>query len=110
MVLSLTFLLYFKYILAEKNYLYKKKLYLFHLQTVFPILDALDPNGYIMYRLVRDATRFVDGHHVKDLGALNRDLSRVTITLKKITFIITFEKFLTLLLYITITGYCYRLE
>jgi len=42
-------------------------------------LDALDPNGYIMYRLVRDATRFVDGHHVKDLGALNRDLSKVTI-------------------------------
>ncbi|EZA49791.1 hypothetical protein DMN91_003385 [Ooceraea biroi] len=47
--------------------------------TVFPILDALDPNGYIMYRLVRDATRFVDGHHVKDLGALNRDLSRVIV-------------------------------
>ncbi|XP_014479721.1 PREDICTED: mitochondrial import inner membrane translocase subunit TIM50-C isoform X1 [Dinoponera quadriceps] len=47
--------------------------------TVFPILDALDPNGYIMYRLVRDATRFVDGHHVKDLGALNRDLSKVIV-------------------------------
>lgn len=56
----------------------------FQLQTVFPILDALDPNGYIMYRLVRDATRFVDGHHVKDLGALNRDLSKVTtIALRK---------------------------
>jgi hypothetical protein len=47
------------------------------LQTVFPILDALDPNGYIMYRLVRDATHFVDGHHVKDLDCLNRDLSKV---------------------------------
>ncbi|EFN63881.1 Mitochondrial import inner membrane translocase subunit TIM50-C [Camponotus floridanus] len=47
--------------------------------TVFPILDALDPNGYIMFRLVRDATRFVDGHHVKDLGALNRDLSKVIV-------------------------------
>jgi len=32
-----------------------------------------------MYRLVRDATRFVDGHHVKDLTALNRDLSKVII-------------------------------
>jgi hypothetical protein len=32
-----------------------------------------------MYRLVRDATRFVDGHHVKDLTALNRDLSKVVI-------------------------------
>lgn len=32
-----------------------------------------------MYRLVRDATRFVDGHHVKDLDALNRDLSKVIV-------------------------------
>ncbi|KAK6644091.1 Mitochondrial import inner membrane translocase subunit TIM50-C [Polyplax serrata] len=47
--------------------------------TVFPILDALDPNGYIMYRLVRDATHFVDGHHVKDLSCLNRDLKKVIV-------------------------------
>ncbi|XP_034240821.1 mitochondrial import inner membrane translocase subunit TIM50-C-like isoform X1 [Thrips palmi] len=47
--------------------------------TVFPILDALDPNGYIMYRLVRDATNFVDGHHVKSLDHLNRDLSKVIV-------------------------------
>ncbi|XP_015110303.1 mitochondrial import inner membrane translocase subunit TIM50-C [Diachasma alloeum] len=47
--------------------------------TVFPILDSLDPQGYIMYRLVRDATRFIDGHHVKDLDALNRDLSKVIV-------------------------------
>ncbi|KAJ8686393.1 hypothetical protein QAD02_022187, partial [Eretmocerus hayati] len=47
--------------------------------TVFPILDALDPQGIIMYRLVRDATRFVDGHHVKDLDSLNRDLSKVIV-------------------------------
>ncbi|KAH8397782.1 hypothetical protein KR222_001402 [Zaprionus bogoriensis] len=47
--------------------------------TVFPILDALDPNGYIMYRLVRDATHFVDGHHVKNLDNLNRDLRRVIV-------------------------------
>ncbi|TDG40851.1 hypothetical protein AWZ03_012733 [Drosophila navojoa] len=47
--------------------------------TVFPILDALDPNGYIMYRLVRDATHFIDGHHVKNLDNLNRDLKRVIV-------------------------------
>lgn len=47
--------------------------------TVFPILDALDPKGYIMYRLVRDATHFVDGHHVKNLDNLNRDLSKVIV-------------------------------
>lgn len=32
-----------------------------------------------MFRLVRDATRFIDGHHVKDLDALNRDLSKVIV-------------------------------
>lgn len=47
--------------------------------NLFPILEALDPNGYIMYRLFRDATRFTDGHHVKDLSALNRDLSKVIV-------------------------------
>lgn len=70
------------YLLKRLFFRFEKKeshVYRFSLQTVFPILDALDPNGYIMYRLVRDATRFVDGHHVKDLGALNRDLSRVII-------------------------------
>ncbi|XP_064484537.1 mitochondrial import inner membrane translocase subunit TIM50-like [Ornithodoros turicata] len=45
--------------------------------TAYPILDTLDPQGYIMYRLFRDATRYMDGHHVKDLSCLNRDLSKV---------------------------------
>ncbi|RZF35551.1 hypothetical protein LSTR_LSTR016393 [Laodelphax striatellus] len=45
--------------------------------TVFPIIDGLDPNGYITYRLVRDSTDFVDGQHVKNLDCLNRDLSKV---------------------------------
>ncbi|KAG8227790.1 hypothetical protein J437_LFUL006424 [Ladona fulva] len=47
--------------------------------TAFPILDALDPNGYIAYRLVRDATRYVDGQHIKDLDCLNRDLDKVIV-------------------------------
>ncbi|KAH8235300.1 hypothetical protein KR032_012419 [Drosophila birchii] len=47
--------------------------------TVFPILEALDPKGYIMYRLVRDSTHFVEGHHVKNLDNLNRDLKRVVV-------------------------------
>lgn len=47
--------------------------------TVFPILDALDPKNYISYKLVRDATHFVDGNHVKSLGKLNRDLSKVIV-------------------------------
>merc|ERR1719264_655499 len=46
--------------------------------TFYPIVDGLDPeNQYIMYRLFRDATRYVDGHHTKDLFALNRDLKKV---------------------------------
>nr|XP_058953687.1 mitochondrial import inner membrane translocase subunit TIM50-like isoform X2 [Pocillopora verrucosa]XP_058953695.1 mitochondrial import inner membrane translocase subunit TIM50-like isoform X2 [Pocillopora verrucosa] len=42
-----------------------------------PVVDGLDPNGLIMYRLYRDATLYTDGTHVKDLSALNRDLSKV---------------------------------
>ncbi|KAJ8045780.1 Mitochondrial import inner membrane translocase subunit TIM50 [Holothuria leucospilota] len=45
--------------------------------TAFPLLDSLDPKGYIMYRLFRDATKYVNGHHIKDLSCLNRDMSRV---------------------------------
>lgn len=47
--------------------------------TVFPIIEALDPKNVISYKLVRDATHFIDGHHVKDLDRLNRDLSKVII-------------------------------
>lgn len=49
------------------------------LQTVFPIIDSLDPKQMISYRLVRDATEFVDGHHVKNLDCINRDLSKVIV-------------------------------
>ncbi|KAK3092998.1 hypothetical protein FSP39_009840, partial [Pinctada imbricata] len=42
-----------------------------------PLLNNLDPEGHIMYRLYRDATRYTNNIHVKDLSCLNRDLSRV---------------------------------
>ncbi|UXI15864.1 heat shock protein [Sarcoptes scabiei] len=45
--------------------------------TAFPLLNSLDPNGYIMYRLFRDSTRYEDGVHIKDLNRLNRDLKKV---------------------------------
>lgn len=45
--------------------------------TVFPIIEALDQKSLINYKLVRDATLFVDGVHVKDLDKLNRDLTKV---------------------------------
>ncbi|XP_070577920.1 mitochondrial import inner membrane translocase subunit TIM50-like [Ptychodera flava] len=47
--------------------------------TGYPLVDKLDPNGYITYRLFRDATRYMDGHHVKDLSSLNRELSKIII-------------------------------
>lgn len=47
--------------------------------TVFPLVEALDPKNIISYKLVRDATHFVDGHHVKSLDKLNRDLTKVNI-------------------------------
>ena len=34
-------------------------------QTAYPLIDSIDPQGFVMYRLFRDATRYVDGHHVK---------------------------------------------
>lgn len=61
---------------------------------MFPILDALDPNGYIMYRLVRDATNFVDGHHVKSLDHLNRDLTKVLCKYTPINFFKGFVAFM----------------
>ncbi|XP_056645786.1 mitochondrial import inner membrane translocase subunit TIM50-C-like [Diorhabda sublineata] len=45
--------------------------------TVFPLIDAIDPKNIIAYKLVRDATHFSGGHHVKSLDNLNRDLSKV---------------------------------
>lgn len=45
--------------------------------TAYPLIDSLDPNGYIMYRLFRDSTRYIDGQRIKDLNCLNRDLSKV---------------------------------
>ena len=45
--------------------------------TAFPIVDALDPNGFVTYRLFRESTRYVNGEHIKDLDCLNRDLSKV---------------------------------
>ncbi|XP_059148229.1 mitochondrial import inner membrane translocase subunit TIM50-like [Physella acuta] len=45
--------------------------------TADPLVNHLDPQGYIMYRLYRDATRYMEGHHVKDLSCLNRDMSRI---------------------------------
>ncbi|KAI8066568.1 HAD-like domain-containing protein [Gongronella butleri] len=44
-----------------------------------PILDKLDPYQYAMYKLFRDGTRYIDGHYVKDMSALNRDLSKVIV-------------------------------
>lgn len=34
-------------------------------QTAFPLIDSIDPQGFVMYRLFRDATHYMDGHHVK---------------------------------------------
>ncbi len=46
---------------------------------MFPIINQLNKNGLIPYTLFRDATDFKNGHHVKNLDWLNRDLSRVIV-------------------------------
>ncbi|XP_018598334.1 mitochondrial import inner membrane translocase subunit TIM50 isoform X2 [Scleropages formosus] len=47
--------------------------------TAYPLIDSIDPQGFVMYRLFRDATRYMDGHHVKDVSCLNRDTSKVIV-------------------------------
>ncbi|XP_053710146.1 mitochondrial import inner membrane translocase subunit TIM50 [Synchiropus splendidus] len=47
--------------------------------TAYPLIDSIDPQGFVMYRLFRDATRYMEGHHVKDVSCLNRDTSRVIV-------------------------------
>jgi import inner membrane translocase subunit TIM50 len=42
-----------------------------------PIINKLDPERAIPYRLYRQDTQYVDGKHVRDLSKLNRDLSQV---------------------------------
>lgn len=43
------------------------------------VLDMLDPCGRMSMRLYRDSCSVVDGLFLKDLGKLNRDLSRVVL-------------------------------
>ncbi|NWV05287.1 TIM50 translocase, partial [Ptilonorhynchus violaceus] len=50
-----------------------------HPQTAFPLIDSIDPHGFVSYRLFRDATRYMEGHHVKNISCLNRDPARVVV-------------------------------
>ena len=42
-------------------------------KSASPVVDGLDPNGLIMYRLYRDATLYTDGTHVKVRIQVDRD-------------------------------------
>jgi hypothetical protein len=44
---------------------------------VDPIMERLDPQHIIQYRLYRGETYYKDGKHLRDLSKLNRDLSKV---------------------------------
>ena len=44
-----------------------------------PLLDTLDPNRLIDYRLFREHCVFHRGHYVKDLSLINRELNRTII-------------------------------
>jgi RNA polymerase II subunit A small phosphatase-like protein len=44
-----------------------------------PLLDKLDPFNYITHRLFRESCVFHEGHFVKDLDLLNRELSQTII-------------------------------
>lgn len=44
-----------------------------------PLLDQLDPNRYISQRFFREDCVYHDGHYVKDLSLLNRDINSTII-------------------------------
>ncbi|XP_001949077.2 mitochondrial import inner membrane translocase subunit TIM50-C [Acyrthosiphon pisum] len=44
-----------------------------------PILDEIDPKGWIQYRLSRQCTEFRNGQLVKNIERINRDLSKVIV-------------------------------
>nr|CAD7204334.1 unnamed protein product [Timema douglasi]CAD7409299.1 unnamed protein product [Timema poppensis] len=47
--------------------------------VAFPVIDQLDPKGFVTYRLTRDVACQLGGRCVKDLRYLNRDLSTVIV-------------------------------
>ena len=44
-----------------------KSFSMLYFQSASPVVDGLDPEGYIMYRLFRDATKYEKGTHQKVL-------------------------------------------
>lgn len=42
-----------------------------------PVAACIDPYQYATYRLYREHTKLENGHYIKDLSTLNRDLSKV---------------------------------
>ncbi|KAL7634059.1 UNVERIFIED_CONTAM: hypothetical protein RMT77_015384 [Armadillidium vulgare] len=47
--------------------------------TAYPVIEQLDQNNFIWYKLFKDSTRYMDGKHLKDLNCLNRDLNKVIV-------------------------------
>eukprot|EP00878_Enallax_costatus_P002564 GHUV01002746.1.p1 GENE.GHUV01002746.1~~GHUV01002746.1.p1 ORF type:complete len:384 (+),score=76.30 GHUV01002746.1:351-1502(+) len=42
-----------------------------------PVINKIDPNRAVAFRLYKQDTQYKDGKHVRDLSKLNRDLSQV---------------------------------
>ena len=61
-------------------FFFLNSLYLFFLnQYANPLLDELDTFNVIRHRLFRESCTYYQGHYVKDLARLNRNLSDIII-------------------------------
>ncbi|KAG9292190.1 hypothetical protein G9A89_023910 [Geosiphon pyriformis] len=68
------------YFLAYMSSLFEEVIFTSQPQYIAEqVVNKLDPLQLVPFKLFREATRYVEGKHVKDLSKLNRDLSKVIV-------------------------------
>eukprot|EP00898_Chlorokybus_atmophyticus_P006068 jgi/Chlat1/6462/Chrsp45S05974 len=69
-----------------------------------PMIERLDPQRYIAFRLFRDATLYMNNEHYKDISKLNRDPKKVLVLTTKPQSVLQAENVITVKPYKLQTG------